>query len=147
MFSIFDEIVFAYFAADLLAAVFHFVTDRGWNLPHVVRDFQNHHERPETMTFDLQPMLIGLPVGAIGVWSGSTFVIALGLFLSVAQVPHYFSHHPAPGWVKALQNRRLILPPLVHAKHHTSKSFDRDFSVLNGWSNEFFNWILGKAGY
>jgi hypothetical protein len=143
MFSILDQLVAAYFVADLVAAVYHLATDRGWNTRRIVANFRNHHDRPETMTFDLEPMLGGLPLVALGIYCGSFFVVALGTFLSFAQVPHYFTHHPAPAWIRRLQSWGLILRPSSHHRHHGGQ-FDRDFCVINGWSNPLINWALDR---
>lgn len=134
------QVVLAYIVADFLAALYHLATDRGWNIASQVRDFRNHHDRPWTMTFDLQPVLAGLPVVLIGYFAWPWFFVPLGLFLAFAQVPHYFTHHPAPRLVKVCQRARVILRPALHQRHHRV-SFDRDFCVLNGWTNAIVNAI------
>lgn len=146
MLSIVVQIVAAYFVADLLASLYHLATDNGWNSKRVVANFMKHHGRPETMTFDMEPMLGGVPLFALGLWLASPFVAALGLFIGFAQVPHYYAHHPAPTFVQTLQRWRVILPPEAHDLHHNSGHYDRNFSVINGWSNPLVNWCLEKAG-
>lgn len=132
------EIILAYTVADFLAAMYHLVTDRGWNLPTQVAWFQNHHHKPWTMTFDLQPLLAGVPIVIAGCFTRPWFLIPLGLFLALAQVPHYYTHHSAPRIVKAIQRTGLILRPALHQRHH-HVSFDRDFCVLSGWTNGIVN--------
>lgn len=143
MFEVFGQLVAAYFTADLIAAIYHCATDRGWNTKRIVGQFMKHHREPETMTFDLEPLLGGIPIACIGFFALPVFFVSLGLFLGFGQVPHYYTHHPAPRWVQALQRIGLILSPHSHASHHGGK-FDRDFSVINGWSNPLLNWAIGK---
>jgi hypothetical protein len=143
--SIIDQIVVAYFIADFLTAVFHFATDQGWGTKRIVAQFLKHHHEPWTMTFDLEPLLAGLPIGLVGLFVAPWFFMPLGLFVAFAQVPHYFTHHAAPNWIRTLQRWRIILPPSAHQSHHTT--FDRDFSVISGWSNPLLNWLLMKAGF
>lgn len=134
------QTILAYIVADFLAALYHLVTDRGWNVASQVRYFLNHHDRPWTMTFDLQPVLAGVPIVLLGCFVWPWFLIPLGLFLALAQVPHYYTHHPAPRVVKALQRTGLILRPSPHLRHH-HVSFDRDYCVLSGWMNWLVNAI------
>lgn len=146
MLSVACQLIVAYYVADLVAAVYHFATDYGWNTQRVVANFMKHHGKPGSMTFDLEPMLGGLPLMLTGLWLASPFVFAFGLFIGFAQVPHYYTHHPAPVFVQSLQRWGAILPPAEHEKHHSSGHYDRNFSVINGWSNPLLNWCLDKAG-
>lgn len=134
------QVILAYIVADFLAALYHLMTDRGWNIASQVRYFTNHHDKPWTMTFDLQPVLGGVPVALIGYFVWPWFFVSLGAFLAFAQIPHYYTHHAAPRIVQALQRSGLILRPTLHNRHHRV-SFDRDFCVLNGWTNRLVNAI------
>ena len=131
------QIIAAYVLADALSALYHLFTDRGYNTKGYVFDFQNHHDHPETMTFDLQPMMIGVPMLIMGCWWLPWFNIPLGFFLAFAQIPHYYTHFPAPKWVKVLQDWHIFLPVEQHMIHHTH--FDRDFCVISGWNNWWIN--------
>jgi hypothetical protein len=140
MATIGTAVLFAYIAADALSALYHLFTDRGWNISSQRSFFENHHRRPWTMTFDLQPLAVGLPIATFGYLFESWFLLLLGMFLSVAQLPHYWAHFPAPWPVRVLQLARIILPPAKHASHHQG-DFDRDFCVLSGWNNFWINWF------
>lgn len=142
MLSTIGEIVLAYLVADLVGSLYHYATDNGWNTKRIVAQFMKHHDEPKTITFDLEPMLGGLPILAAGYYFGSTFLLSLGVFIGLIQIPHYYVHHPAPKFVKVLQAWGVFLSPESHEDHH--KKLDRSFSVLNGWTNPFVNWLLGK---
>lgn len=131
--------------ADAFAAFYHLITDLGYNIASQVRDFQNHHERPLTMTFDLQPMLIGIPFIVAGYFVWPWFLIPLGIFLSVAQVPHYYAHFTwkSPWLIRKLQRWEIIIEPEAHDSHH-SGNFDKDYCVLSGWNNWWINWVAAK---
>lgn len=140
----FLQILLAYAVADAIVGLFHLVTDRGYNFKRVVNNFLNHHDHPETMTFDLEPVIGGLPILIFGVWLESVFVVALGFFLCFSQVPHYYSHFPAPKFVQFLQKIHLFTPPQKHADHHNGL-FDRNYCVTTGWSDWWINWIARKT--
>jgi len=132
------QILLAYFIADALAGLYHLFTDRGWNIETQTAFFQNHHERPWTMTFDLQPLVIGAPVALTGLFVYPWFMVPLGLFLGFAQIPHYYVHHPAPWFIKVLQKCRIFLPPKSHHKHHC-EGFNSNFCVISGWNDWWIN--------
>jgi len=44
-----------------------------------------------------------------------------------------------PRFVRILQRCRLFLRPEVHWQHH--RSFETDFSSVNGWSDPIMNWV------
>lgn len=143
------SLVVAYFVADLIGALYHLATDYGYNTKRIVANFRNHHAIPESMTFDLEPMLGGIPLCIAGYYLSSPFIIMVGVFLSFAQIPHYFVHHPSPNWVKWLQQprkwlggRSIFLPPIEHQTHHESELFNRNFSVINGWANPVVNSLI-----
>lgn len=130
----------AYVLADVLAAFYHVLTDKGWNIASQLKQFRNHHDKPETMTFDWEPLLAGIPFCLIGWYFGCYFILALGIFLSLAQIPHYYTHHPAPKPIRFLQRIRLILSVKQHNSHHT-EPFDKDYCVLSGWNNCWINYV------
>ncbi len=131
--------------ADAITALYHVATDLGWNIPYQVRVFQNHHANPLTMTFDLEPVLAGVPLIVLGVWFAPWFLIPLGIFISVAQVPHYYAHFPekCPKWLKKLQDLEIVIEPASHDSHHT-EPYDKDFAVLSGWNNWWVNKLAAK---
>lgn len=134
------QIIAAWWLTDLASGLYHWLTDKGWNVPHQVRLFQFHHDYPSTMTHDWQPLVAGLPMLAIGLWIGSLFVATFGAGLCVAQVPHYYTHHPAPPIVRWLQRWRIFCRPRDHAVHHRDHS--KNFALVNGWTNPLLNRLL-----
>lgn len=138
------QVVLAYVVADALAALYHLATDCGFNTPRIVAQFRKHHDAPRTMTFDLEPAVGGIVLLLLSHLWAPWFLSSLGVFVSFAQVPHYFTHHPAPRAVKWLQWLGLILRPRVHAAHHYGK-FDRDFCVISGWNNFWINAIVRRS--
>lgn len=138
------QIVLAYWLVDALGGLYHLATDRGFNIASQVAFFQKHHESPETMTFDLQPCLIGVPCLVAGWFVAPWFLVPLGIFFCLAQVPHYYTHFPAPRFVQVLQRAGIFVSPASHARHHDGR-FDRDFCVTAGWNNWWINWIASQV--
>ena len=138
------SVLLACFMADLVTSIYHLATDGGYNFSRIVTNFLNHHDKPWTMTFDLEPMLGGMPLFIVGLYYSSTFIAVFGVCVGFAQVPHYYTHHPAPRVVVLLQKLWIFLPPKSHDDHHNSERFDKNFSVINGWSNWLVNWISRK---
>lgn len=138
------QILAAYVVADALAALFHLATDCGFNTPRIVAQFRNHHVAPHTMTFDLEPAVGGIVLLILSHLWAPWFLASLGVFISFGQVPHYFTHHPAPRFVRVLQKLRIILPPETHASHHNG-TFDRDYCVISGWNNFWINAIARRV--
>jgi hypothetical protein len=139
------QIVLAYGVADFLSSMFHYVTDKGWNpSKRITAQIMKHHAYPQTMTFDLEPVLAGLPLMLLGLIGLPWFFVSLGLFISIAQIPHYYSHHYPPRWWRVLQQHRIVLNPADHASHH-SGDFDKDYSVLNGWTNPLVNAMVAGS--
>lgn len=136
----FSLVVLAYILTDFGTALYHLLTDKGYNIKSQVGFFRKHHEKPETMTFDLQPMLAGIPIFICGFFFWPYFMFSLGIFVSFAQIPHYYAHFAAPPFVRLLQKLYIILPPARHSIHHSGK-FDRDYCVVSGWTNPIVNRI------
>lgn len=144
MYELFLVIV-AYILADAFSGIYHMVTDLGYNIPSQVAFFQKHHAEPWTMTFDLQPVLGGVPLIIIGLFYLHWFFIPFGLFIAFAQIPHYFIHHKenVPGIVRWLQNNKVILSPEVHESHH-SGDFDKNYCIISGWNDWWLNKLARK---
>lgn len=138
------QIFAAFVIADAIAALYHLVTDLGYNIPAQVGFFRKHHEEPWTMTFDLQPVLGGVPLIILGCFVQPWFFVSLGIFVALAQVPHYYSHHTKniPGIVRFLQDYGIFINEEKHNRHHNSENFDTDFCVLSGWNN----WWVSPLG-
>jgi hypothetical protein len=141
------EVLAAYLIADLLTGIYHFATDRGWNFKGQVEMFQEHHDTNTMIGFDWQPMTAGLPAMVVGLWLESSFLLALGSFGILAQVPHYYAHRRSASpvvhaAVRFLQRTGLIISPQHHAEHHRG-AFDRNFCILSGWMNPVMNFLIG----
>jgi len=121
--------------ADAMGGLFHLFTDRGWNIPLLVRQFQNHHDRPWTMTFDLEPVLGAIPLAFIAWFALPWLFGSMAVGVGFTQIPHYYIHHPeqCPVWMKLLQKTRIVLRPDSHEQHH--RTFDRGFCILAGWND------------
>lgn len=136
------EVFAAWLLIDLLTGVYHFITDRGWNFANQVAMFRDHHDNNRMLGFDYQPMLFGFPVMLAGVFAESSFVIAMGAFAVLAQIPHYYAHVPnPPRVVKLLQRIGLMISPEHHAAHHCGK-FDRNFCIFTGWADYLLNPVV-----
>lgn len=140
------QILAAYILADLLSGLYHFATDKGFNTQNQIEMFQEHHETNTMKGFDWQTFAAGMPLVAIGGWFHSVFAIALGIFIALTQVTHYYAHVRSRSdlvhhVVRTLQICRVIVPPEQHKRHH-SEPFDRDFCLLSGWCNWPMNRVL-----
>jgi hypothetical protein len=140
------QVVAAYALTDLMTGIYHFATDKGFNFRQQVRLFQNHHDTNTMDAFDWQPMLAAVPGMMLGLWLESPFILAMGAFGCLSQVPHYYAHvrstdptiHAVIRW---MQKHRLIISPQEHAAHHR-EPFDRDFCIFSGWNNWWTNKII-----
>lgn len=142
------QVLAAYILMDLLTGLYHFATDRGWNSKRVVALFQDHHHTNTMDGFDLHPMLYGFPVMLSGWLLASSFLLALGSFTVLSQVPHYYAHRRSRSRVvhaavRLLQRTGLMISPQHHAAHHDG-AFDRNFCIVSGWCNPLVNWMVGR---
>jgi hypothetical protein len=129
-----------WWCADAIGGLYHLATDRGYNLPFQVKSFQNHHEKPWTMTFDLEPLVGAIPLMVLAWYLQSVFLSAMALGIGFTQVPHYYVHHAhkCPRWITWLQWTGLILQPDRHRSHHTPPH-EHNFCILAGWSDWWIN--------
>lgn len=146
MFIAFLQVLAAYVLVDLLTGIYHWATDKGFNTPHVVRLFQDHHETNTMDGFDIQPSVAGVPALLLGLCLGSSFLIAAGAFGILSQVPHYYAHRRSDSElvhhvIRILQLTGLIISPQHHAQHHDGR-FDRNFCIVSGWNNWWLNWLV-----
>ena len=56
-----------------------------------------------------------------------------------AEFARLFDRVGIPRFVRLLQRSRLFLRPEIHWRHH--RSFESDFSSVNGWSDPVMNWL------
>lgn len=139
------QILTAYILADALSGLYHWATDSGMNLQNQIDMFQEHHATNTMQGFDWQTFAAGMPLVAIGGWFHSAFLIALGCFIALAQVTHYYAHRRSRSrlvrhLVGLLQESRIIVHPASHQRHHVGE-FNRDFCLLSGWNNWWMNLI------
>lgn len=143
------EILTAYILADLASGLYHLATDRGMNIKSQIAMFQEHHITNTMIGFDWQTFAAGMPVAIAGGWFHSPFLIALGIFLALTQVTHYYAHVRSKNRairhiVGALQELGVIVHPANHQRHHGG-AFDRDFCLLSGWNNWWLNRVLAYS--
>jgi hypothetical protein len=143
------QILLAYVVADALSGVYHLATDMGFNFRQQVDLFRDHHETNTMQDFDWQTFAGGMPIIAIGGWLHSPFLLALGCFVALTQVTHFYAHRKSESelvhhLVRTLQIAGLIVHPASHQRHH-SGGFNQDFCLLSGWNNWWLNWIARKV--
>lgn len=142
------EVLVAYVLVDAASGVYHLVTDKGFNTINQIRMFQEHHRTNTMEGFDWQTFAVGMPIAVVGAWIHSAFLIAIGVFVALTQVTHYYAHKNSRNklvhhCIRVLQLSRLIVSKERHATHHC-EPFDKDFCLLSGWNNLWMNWILDK---
>jgi hypothetical protein len=143
--DIFLEILIAYIFADFIGGVYHVLTDRGYNpIKSQVDEFQLHHKNPGEMEFSLVPALFGIPTMFIGFICFPAFFIALGLFGSLTQVTHWYAHKKEIPWVIRVLQKCWVIMPVQHHDDHHSGNFDKNYCILSGWNNWWFNWVIRK---
>lgn len=140
------QILLAYLLADLLSGLYHLATDKGFNVQNQIEMFQEHHDTNTMSGFDWQTFAAGFPFAIFGAWFHSAFFVALGCFIALTQVTHYYAHVRSKNeWVRAivrgLQRAGFIVHPKAHQRHHRAP-FNRDFCLLSGWCNPLLNAVL-----
>ena len=143
------QILLAYIVADALSGLYHWATDSGLNIQSQIKMFREHHDTNTMQGFDWQTFAGGMPLVAIGGWMHWPFLVALGCFVALTQVTHYYAHRKSDSRllhhiVRVLQLSGVIVPPERHAAHH-EPPHDRDFCLLSGWNNWWMNRLLALA--
>lgn len=144
------QIFAAYVLVDALGGIYHCLTDYGFNVNNQVTMFREHHDTNTMQGFDWQTFAAGMPLAVIGAWFHQPFLIALGVFIAITQVTHYYSHRRSSNVlvhrvVRFLQRSRIIVHPATHARHHR-EPFARNFCLLSGWNNWWLNSVLWICG-
>jgi hypothetical protein len=144
--SIAAQVLAGYVVVDALSGIYHWATDRGFNIHDQIRLFQEHHRTNTMEGFDWQTFAAGMPLLIIGGWWHSPVLIAGGIFTALTQVAHYYAHRRSriPSvhrFVVTLQRMGLMVHPAEHARHH-DEPFDRDFCLLSGWNNWWLNRLV-----
>ena len=139
-------------AADFASGLVHWFADTFFEEdtrcigPLLIQPFREHHRDPLAMTrhgfleltgnscLVLLPVVgaaLALPLSLFFQAAVATF--ALGLFAT--NLFHKWAHDSvAPGCVRWLQSRWLILPPAHHRRHH-SANHGAAYCVTTGWTN------------
>ena len=153
----FLQIACGLWMADLFTGLVHMYLDTftAFHVPvigPIAASFQEHHKSPtdiiskptlkllaQTSAFFPLPVLwcLLLPVGTHG--CGTVFCATSWL----SQIAHQYAHVPAsdvPYFMAVLQRYGLVLNRCTHSPHHTG-TFDRNYGMVNGWSNPALNTI------
>lgn len=139
-------------AADFASGTLHWFCDRFFSADTpvvgrlLIAPFRAHHDDPQGIVRHGLLELHGnscIPVIAVLLGARSVSLPPLVesslLFFVLAALAtnqfHRWAHDPdAPRAVRWLQRRAWILPPHVHARHH-SGDFDRCYCMTTGWLN------------
>jgi hypothetical protein len=148
-------VISALLAADLISGIVHFLADNFGN-PETpvfgrlfIFPFREHHVDPLAITrhsfleTNGASCLVSLPLVGLALWATDAeqnALLRLWLFcfllavLATNQI-HKWAHMARPPFiVRLLQRARLILPPQVHAIHHTPPH-DCNYCITTGWLN------------
>ena len=139
-------ILTAYILVDAMSGLYHFATDKGFNIQSQIKMFQEHHNTNTMQGFDWQTFAVALPIVGVGAWFHSPFWIACGIFAALTQVTHYYAHVNSRSKlvhhiVRVLQLTHIIVPRESHQRHH-APPHARDFCLLSGWNNWWMNGLL-----
>ncbi len=122
-------------------------------------DFKLHHLKPNVIarrsTIDL--LLTGLLVMGVPFFSIIVFLMFLttnfnvlflllttSFFVTLTQFSHACAHnHSKNFFIIFLQKNNMFIHPKVHDHHHIV--LDKDFSILNGWSNPLINFFAKQC--
>ena len=145
-------------AADLFTGLVHWGCDTWGSArtpligPTLIHSFREHHVHPEAMrehdwvfvnrepaiaaTVALAALLTPAGAGAIaGHPLLQGFLCAfIGLGAGANQLHAWAHAERAPGVVRWLQRRRLVLSPNAHARHHHAPNLDA-YCISSGWLN------------
>ena len=155
--------VFIYLMTDFISGILHVILDNERSLDvkilhSLAWGFHSHHQRPKeiyemklynhlyvmhlplTLIFFII-LLINQPVVYFA-------YLSLAVSLHLMQMSHRWAHTPKnmlPKFVIFLQNIGLVLSAKTHAKHHNNV-YDRNFCMMNGWSNFMVNFLVKVFG-
>ncbi len=154
-------LVIAFFIADVFISIFHKWFDCYAGEAHPLwgtgaRAFRVHHEFPNNLD-ELSLVQAMAPPAPLMTLCNAGFLIAvLALqpgplscltvwviiqLLSIGNEIHKHAHLSKPNAVmRVLQRSGFFLSRSVHLKHHRGLR-DRDYGIINGWSNTLFNWL------
>lgn len=153
------QVASGWLVADLITALVHLTLDKLWGtrcqhwpfVGRIIREFHEHHDSPELMptrgfwassTETVAASLLAVGLAFLGLpWLWGTVFLGTAL----CQEVHKYAHRrQRPGWITGLQAGGLLLRPQTHAGHHDGH-FNRNFGILNGWSNPLLNPVLAMG--
>lgn len=163
-------IVLAYYLADLLSGVIHWVCDSFGNEhtplwgPMLVGPFRRHHRDPLEITRISLVENLGASAiaGVLALWltrppaweqapSANSWTVIVHqmlvlwtiVFAVLSNLFHRWSHVPRrdkPRWMRLLQDHGLLLSTDAHMRHH-KRPHRTNYCILNGWANPVSNRI------
>lgn len=160
--ELFAGVVAAWFLADFLTGVFHWLEDRYGNPDWpilgrwVVRPNIEHHEHPARMcegTYLDRNATTIIPAAGLVVLSWSLawpwFITLAFALLSQGNQIHAWTHGRRPVVVQYLQGAKILISPRDHAKHHRHP-FDTNYCTMSPWLNPILSavrfWPSAEAG-
>lgn len=148
-----------WFVADLITGIAHLLLDYSsrypslkkiWILGKVIKDFEVHHTDPDlTLKFGFWEtswktiLIVGILGVALSFILPLSFVVTLFLGLISAQEFHKCAHRKENSFIIKLLQGTLILSKSEHSLHHI-EPHNKNFAVLNGWSNTLINLAVSK---
>jgi hypothetical protein len=146
-------LVILWWYSDFKGGMLHVVLDTPANIKYPViglpsLEFQLHHAIPQDIVIkgiwqacaDLNPIAVYAFILVAAESGFDPLAMAIGETILLCSYCGQFSHQAThklskdrSETVKFLQRVHILLPPEVHRKHH--QTHDKDFAILNGWSN------------
>lgn len=127
--------------ADIMSGVYHYLTDRGWNVPSQVHMFAHHHVEPEGFYPTIYSFLGAIPFLALAIFVSPVFYL-LAAATALIEVPHWMAHSRVQ-WpvVRFLRWTGAVISIEGHYDHHGG-AFDRNFCIVTNWNNWWFNKVV-----
>lgn len=133
------KLVGAWWFVDVMSGIYHYATDRGWNIPSQVAEFQHHHRHPDTFYPGPYSLIASLPLFALG-YLVDTDIYFLAVAVSAIEVPHWLAHAKVDWFpLRVLRATGAVISTEQHDGHHNSPQFDRNYCIVTSWNNWWFN--------
>lgn len=153
------QIIAAWFLADFIAGIFHWIEDRYFDESHslefargLATDNIVHHEEPTAMTRSTwwenmrSGAYAGWPLAVMTFGLGCPPVVWLTLFFTAfGNLVHRFAHIPKrelPRWIQGLQAFGIFISAGHHATHHfamgqkvSKATASRAYCPMTDWVN------------
>lgn len=152
------QVVWGWYVADLISALVHLTIDKlyGTRCQHwpvlgkTIVEFHEHHENPKLMLTrgfwassrdTILFSLLGVGLACLfWPWFWGTVAVGTGLCQAIHKAAH---RERVPFWLRWLRQCDLLLRPQLHDVHHNGV-FDRNFGIVNGWSNPLVNFFVAQ---